>query len=69
MRKSIKGETQGCESPERHNRVLARVLAEDLRHAHGGAGGGVKPNVKTNTATDLGDRLDFTFRGGDGDGF
>jgi len=66
MRKSIKGEKQSSESPA--GRVLARVLAEDLRHAHGGGGGG-KPNLKTNTATDLGDRLDFTFRGGDGDSF
>lgn len=68
MRKSIQGEKQACESTERHGRVLARVLAEDLRRAHGG-GGDVRPSVKTNTATDLGDRLDFTFRGGDGDAF
>jgi len=67
MRKSIKKETQACGSPERHDRVLARVLAEDLRRAQGG--GSVKPNVKTNTVTDLGDRFDITFRGGDGDGF
>jgi hypothetical protein len=47
-------------------RVLARVLAESARGAvvSGGALWAV-----TNTATDLGDRVDFTFRGGDGDSY
>jgi hypothetical protein len=68
MRKSKVGE-KTCGLPESRGRVLARALAEDLRRAHGGSGTGGRMLLNTNTATDLGDRLDFTFRGGDGDGF
>jgi hypothetical protein len=45
-------------------RVLARVLSERVRVRRSAT------SIKmTNTATDLGDRVDFTFRGGDGDSF
>ena len=68
MRKSITNETPQCELSEARGRVLARTLAEDLRSARGGVGG-EGGGGGTNTATDLGDRLDFTFRGGDGDAY
>jgi hypothetical protein len=68
MRKGKVG-GKACDKPDLQGRVLARALAEDLRHAHGGSGTGGRMLLNTNTATDLGDRLDFTFRGGDGDGF
>lgn len=61
MRKSMKSE------PENQGRVLARVLAEDLRRVQGGAGYKRKAMSDTNTVTELGERLDITFRGGDGD--
>jgi hypothetical protein len=45
-------------------RVLARVLADDLRAVRGGLGA---VTSATGTITDLGDRYDYTVRGGDGD--
>ena len=45
-------------------RILARILAEDLRSVRAGLGGIVPAS---STVTDLGDRRDVTFRGGDGD--
>jgi len=69
MRKSIKREKRSCELPEHKGRVLARALAEDLRHACGGSATGGRVSLSSETVTDLGSRLDFTFRGGDGDSF
>lgn len=51
--------------PARRGRVLARVLAEDLRRAQGCFG--AQNSLATSTVTDLGDRFDVTVRGGDGD--
>lgn len=59
MRKTTDGRT---ESPKNKSRVLARILAEDLRRTQAcdGLGGSV-----VNTITDLGDQYDVTFKGGD----
>lgn len=70
MQKTVKRDVQECEISERQGRVLARVLSEDLRHALGGSGGGGGVVMDTtDTATDLGTRFDFTFKGGDGDAY
>ncbi len=50
------------------DRVLARVLAEDLRNVFSGTGGGnVLPDGATSTLTEGGARPDITNVGGDGD--
>jgi hypothetical protein len=66
MRKAIKDETSTYRSP---SRVLARVLSEGLRHTYGGGAGSGSVTMTTLTETDLGERFDFTFKGGDGDAF
>jgi hypothetical protein len=48
-----------------NGRVLARALAEDLCGVSGGLG--PTNNMLTAGVTDLGDGLDVTFRGSDGD--
>lgn len=45
-------------------RVLARILAQDLRSVRAGLDGIVPSST---TITDLGERRDATYRGGDGD--
>ena len=45
-------------------RILARILAEDLRSIRAGLEVIVAAST---TVTDLGERRDATFRGGDGD--
>ena len=59
MRKTMEARTE----PSKNNgRVLARILAEDLRRTQGGEGLG---GSVANTITDLGDQYDITFKGGD----
>ena len=64
MRKK-QGEKRNCKLSQVNGRVLARALAENLH----GVAGGLRPtnNLLTATLTDLGDLMDATFRGGDGD--
>lgn len=64
MRKK-QGEKRNCNPSQLNGRVLARALAEDLRGASGGLG--PTTNLLTSGTTDLGDRLDITYRGSDGD--
>jgi hypothetical protein len=56
---------QGREREPKGGRVLARVLAEDLRHVEGCGGGGSRFTTATNTDAAL--SFDTTFRGHDGD--
>jgi hypothetical protein len=48
-------------------RVLARVLAEDLKSVWGSKPGGVI--AATGAVTDLGSAPDYTYKGSDGDTF
>lgn len=59
MRKTLEGR---MESSMYKGRILARILAEDLRNTQGGfsQGGSV-----ADTVTDLGDHYDITNKGGD----
>lgn len=59
MRKTMEGR---AEQSKCNGRVLARILAEDLRNTQAGAGLG---GSVANTVTDLGDQYDLTFRGSD----
>jgi hypothetical protein len=49
------------------DRVLARVLAEDLKSVWGAKPGGVI--AATGSVTDLGSAPDYTYMGSDGDRF
>jgi len=63
--RKMQGEEKDCRPSQTNGRVLARALAEDLRDACGGLR--ATTNVVTSTLTDLGNMLDATYKGSDGD--
>jgi hypothetical protein len=64
MRK-MQGEERDSSPSQVSGRVLARVLAADLRSACGGLR--PTPKVVTASVTDFGAQLDYTSRGSDAD--
>ncbi len=68
MRKAVMGQEES--DGLRQRRVLARILAEDLRKARGSQEHWGSPRVSllaSGTPTDVDSEPDYTWRGSDGD--